>query len=384
LLRLADRAKISGNLEQAVEYLELGAELDPENPLYIHELADVFEKLGLASEASTARRTAEKLEDAFIVYRDALIHLKKETYQEGIELLEPVVRENPRFDTGLSLLAILYRKAGHYDKALDVYSSMLEQDPSLESALQSSIWIKLENDDLEGALSLLEKTMQESVDSHLVRGYQRLLEEDWEGALAEFYAAQSHYPLHPRILHQISHCLEELGRPAEALSALEQAYFAYPDDPEIHHESRRIRYRYGLELEKKHKWENALIVFQRLSKEDPEDSHYLFHIGYSNQNLGRYQQALDSYFDGLNPETDSDWVRKNIAFCFTALNQYQEASDHWEIVAERSPEPVNIYHYGLSLIRQWKLKKGWVLVRKSARDGFAPAKRLLSKAGMDY
>jgi tetratricopeptide (TPR) repeat protein len=139
-----------------------------------------------------------------------------------------------------------------------------------------------------------------------------------------------------------------------------------------------------LELEKNENWEKALVLFERLSKEDPENPHYQFHVGYSNQNLGRYQLALKWYNDGLNPETDSDWVRINIAYCYTALNQYQEASSQWEIVVDRSPEPSYIYHYGLSLIRQWDLKRGWNLVRRSARNGYEPAKRLLSKAGLEY
>jgi len=335
------------------------------------------------SEASTARQRAGELETAFDSYARALESFQNQDFPAVIETLEPVVKKVPRFTTGLSLLALAYQKAGDSEKSLAVYKKLLEQDPTLESAVQNSVWIKVDQEDLSGALDLLNTSGGGGIDGHLIRGYQRLLEEDWEAALREFQFAQAQYPLHPRILRQISLCLEEMGRSSDALKVLENAYSAYPEDPGIHQDARRIRFNYGLKLEGERQWKQAEKIFERLHLEEPDNPDFLFHLAYCLQNQDQFQNALQHYFNGLQLGSDSDWVRMNLAYCHTALKQYPEASVQWRILVGRTKKPEYEYHYGLSLVREWKLEEGWSMVRKSARNGYEPAQRLLSRAGLD-
>ena len=84
--------------------------------------------------------------------------------------------------------------------------------------------------------------------------------------------------------------------------------------------------------------------------------------------------------EGLRIRDDQDWIRINAAFCYTALNRYPEAAAQWRVLVERNDKTEYTYYYGLSLIRQWRLKEGWSRVRQAAARGYSPAQRLLVRA----
>jgi tetratricopeptide (TPR) repeat protein len=203
-----------------------------------------------------------------------------------------------------------------------------------------------------------------------------LVDDDWEGAMTEFRKAEVSYPLNPKILQQISLCLNSLGRSEEALAYLEKAHNVEPENTEIDRTARLVRFEYGLKLEKQGKWNEALSIFQDLKLEDPEEAKYFFHEAYCLQNLWKYKAAVELYIRGLRLDPQTAWGRINLATCLYALSRHDEAAQQWEILVAESASPEYIYNLGLARIRQWRLKEGWKLIGQAANAGFKPAQVL--------
>lgn len=378
LLRLSDTVMRNGRMAQALEYLEMAVEIDPESPLYLRELEKVCLALGAFKQAKEAGARANRLELAFQAYSEALGLVSKGDDQRATVILESAVQGNPEFTTGALLLADLYRKGGENEKALVIFQSVLERDPSRARAREEMAWLYVDRGDLETALKILEETAAGDVNQVLLEGYRRLVGTDWEGAMTQFKKAEMRYPLNPRILQQISLCLSYLGRPAEALAYLEKAHSIDPENEEIGETARSIRLDYGIELEKQAKWKEALAVFQKLREEEPGEAEILFHEAYCLQNIWEYESAIELYEKGLRLDSQVPWVRINLATCLYALSRYDEAARQWELLVEGSRKPEYLYHLGLARIRQWRLEEGWELVSQAAHAGFDPAQKLLS------
>jgi tetratricopeptide (TPR) repeat protein len=376
LLRLSDTMTRNGRTSQALEYLEMAAAIDPENPLYWRELGEVYDVLGATSEGEEARSRANRLEKAFEAYAEAVGLVSQGDEEKARSILESEVRANPEFTTGAVLLADLYRKVGENEKALSLYEDLLKRNPSRARAREETAWIYVDKGELEKALEMLRDTSPEEANRALLEGYQRMVEADWEGAMVEFKRAQMRYPLNPRILQQISLCLHSLGRPKEALAYLEKAHNIEPENAEIDSTARLVRFEYGLDLEKQGEWKKALDIFSGLKQEDPEEAEYLFHEAYCLQNLWEYSQAIEIYKKGIRLDPKSAWVRINLATCLYAVSRYDEAAEQWELLVAASQNPEYIYNLGLARIRQWRLKEGWKLVGQAAEAGFRPAQVL--------
>ena len=357
--------------------------IDPENPLYHEELSGVYEALGAEKEARGARARAERLHVAFQTYTEAVGLVSEGRDTQAVSLLKSAVEDNPEFITGAVLLADLYRKTGKKASALDIYRSVLKRDPSRARVREETAWLYVDKGDLDTALKILRESGAENLNEVLLVGYQKLLEDDWEGALGDFKQVEFRYPLHPKLLLQISLCLNSMGRPEEALAYLSKAQTVEPEGQEIDDAARLVRFEYGLTLEKQGRWNEALAMFAGLLREDDERADYHYHEGYCRQHLWEYEPAIKLYQRGLRIEANAPWVRINLAACFYALSLYDEAAEQWEVLVGGSNKPEYLYNLGLARLRQWRLDEGWNLIEQAADRGFEPAQRVRKAARRD-
>ncbi len=378
LLRLSDKERHLGHPGRAIEFLEMAHDADPENPLYPSLLAELYQELGVASEAENYRQTAARLESAFEFYMKALELVSEGRPSEAVPLLEKATAETPEFATGTLFLAHLYRKIGEPEKALELYNQILEHNPSSSRATQELAWLYVTRGDLDSAVSLLESSTQRQDNLHLLEGYRKQLAEDWDGAISEFMKVEPAYPLDTGVLLQLSFCLSSVGRAEDALRYLEKAYKVSPGDTEIENAARQVRFEHAIRMENQGRWADALPLLERLCLEE-EKTEYLLHKAYVEQKLGRFKEAVEDYRSGLRLDPDASWARINLTVCLDALFLYHEATEQWQYLVAQDPQPKHIYGLGLSLVRYWKLKEGWSLVKQAAAAGHQPAERLLER-----
>ena len=92
LFELSQRRRLAGHLFQALEYLELASEVDPENPLYHERLSDLYEQLGQTERAGEEAKRESDLRQAFEKYITAMSLAVNGKRVEAIAILEPVVQ----------------------------------------------------------------------------------------------------------------------------------------------------------------------------------------------------------------------------------------------------------------------------------------------------
>jgi tetratricopeptide (TPR) repeat protein len=412
LFELSERRRTAGHLFQALEYLELATEVDPENPLYHEKLSDLYEELGQAERAEQEAKRERDLRQAFEKYITAMSLAVKGKRVEAIGILEPVVQAYPEFVTGTMLLADLYQKVGQQNRAFDLYLKIVERDPFQTSAREEGAWIQVQQGLLDSALRLLEDSGVQTPNYTLIAAYQRLIQEDWTGALEYFRQVEARNPLHPDLLQLISYCLSAQGEKEEALRHLDKADALRPGDPEIRLQMREIKFEDALGLISEKKWRAALEILQELMKGDVQ-ADYLLPMAYCHQQLGDLRQAVQEYRVGLEDEPTATWARINFAATLYRLGEYQESASQWERILPESktsdtyyqlglsyshlgrfPEaeyafdkavqlgdqrPEVLYNLGLSRLRSKRLNEARDLIRRAAVGGYPPARELWPK-----
>ena len=414
LFHLSRKRLSAGQPLQAQEYLEVAVEIDPENPLYHDSLATLYQDLGEDERAALESQQAQGLRDAFDKYIVALGLAGRGRRNEAVDILRPVVQEHPEFSTGTMFLADLYQKIGKDDLALDLYSKILQRDPTSSTARQKSAWIQVDKGLFDSALALLEDTESDTPSRSLIAAYRGLAQEDWAEALHHLREFETRNPLNPNLLQLISYCLSAQGDDDEALRQLARAERLRPGAPEISQQQREIRLEKAVKFTSEGQWNQALNAFQTLMKEDVQPD-YLSYVAYCRQQLGHLQRAVDDYRMGLEIDPSAHWARVNFAASLYRIGRHQEAADQWEIILRhaktadsyyqlglcyshlnRFPEaesvfakavelgderPQVLYNLGLARMQLNKLKQAWLLIRRAARSQYAPAKTLLQKAG---
>ena len=414
LFQLSEERRLKKQWSQALEYLELAAQADPENPLYYERLGSTYQQLKEHDAAREQLQRAERLRRAFAGYANALLLRRRGFVSEAARNLKHTLRLNPEFVTGKMLLASLLQQLGDKRESLELYLEILDQDPSQAAAREQGAWIRVENGRLDSALDLLKGAQVASPNEALVEGYRSMVREDWEGALQHFRIAEAANPLTPSLLKLVSLCLQELRRTREAVAYLDKVQKLQPDDPSVREQILGVQLETGIRRMEARQWKAALEIFESAIGKGSADSDTYLRSAYCHQQLNQLSKAVRVYRVGLAGDPTAAWARTNLAGCLSRLGRHQEAAEEWkEIVREsktpeaylqlglsyshlrRFPEseealrqarelgndsPRLIYHLGLAKLHNHRLSEAWELIHRAARAGFEPAQEMTRKA----
>ncbi len=362
LFDLSEIRRLDGKRSQALEYLDLAVELDPENPLYHNALARLYRELKREDLAVQESERGASLMRAFDVYTESLRIAAGGDLQSAIRTLRPVVTADPLFLTGKMFLADLWSRQGDTRKAGELYQQVLQADPNRVDAREKSAWIKTQLGDPASALELLraqnrpgrqrvpqaeDKTGTLQQNALLTDAHWLLREGKWAEALDRLQQVELRNPLNPQLLKLISSCLRELGRDDEALKYLDRAQKIQPDDAEIKTIRIEIQRQQAYRLLDAKKWQAAGVAFDWLSKADGPLPEYLLNLGYCRESLGDLAGASAFYEKGLRKDPGAHWARKNLAACLLRLLRYRQAVGHWENVVRTEKTQANLLQLGI-------------------------------------
>jgi tetratricopeptide (TPR) repeat protein len=413
LFELSEARRIDGKYGEALEYVDMAIEADPENPLYYSALARLYQILKQDQPAAEAKARATSLLRAFDQYALAL-RLANEDVSEAISVLEPVVSANPEFVSGKLLLADLEARQQRPEKALQLYQEALNQDPSRLEAREKSAWIRTLQGDAASALELLQGSSKAVQNQILTRAHLYMTEEKWELALRQLQLVELSYPLNHHLLKLISTCLREQGRLEEASHHLERARGLAPEDLEIAESAREIRLQQATRLLERHRWAEAAASFRRLTGEDAGQSAFWLNFGLlrgTDRRPGgggprlpaRTEDGTDSGVgsreSGLVPDAP-----RPLSGSICRVGEVAQAPALGPVVVAAGPvlraaraQPGSragfprgarrrgnsgelLYNLGVTKLRLLKTNEGWDYVRQSSLKGYQPALDLMAKA----
>lgn len=419
LLRLGEKKRADGRWSQALEYFQRAAELDPENPLYHRELSRAYARLGQMQQAVKEQTSAAELAQAFEQYAQAVMLHSRGRTSASISLLEPVVKRNPEFSTGMMFLAFLYRSSGQEARALDLYLKVMDLNPLATAAIEEGAWIQLRQGFPGAAIELLKKLNSENPNLALTEGFRAMIESDWGKALENFRKVEALLPLNSELLQLMAFCLKAQGAWKEAMDYLDRALRLEPKNTGIESQLKRTRGEAAFQLMKEQRWREALAAFRELIAQDI-DADYFLNSAYCHQQLGELPQAVSDYRTGLRGNAAAVWARMNLALVLYRLLRYQESAAEWETcinsfrksdaaapiapaeayynlglcysrlellqkaqdafqraIQNGKETPEVLYQLGVIRLRLQNPAEALILIRRSAQAGYEPAKRLL-------
>jgi len=329
-------------------------------------------------------------------------------------LLEEALRTAPELTTARLYLAALHSRQGRDEAALELYSRVLDQDPTQAAALAESARIRLAQGSVAEALSTLERGSDDSDNLELLRGYQAMQKQDFARALSHFETARANNPLLPGLLQLTAFCLSALGETEKALENLALANRVSPSPGEIEAQAAEVRFEEARNLQAEGRWQEAIGRYEALMEATEPDPETRFNLGYCYQRLGHLEKAAAQYSSGLEAEPETDWARANLAAVLTLQQNYELAASQWQILSRRQPSAPAfhqlglclshlgrhpeaeraleralslgddsarlLYHLGTCRLRLNKPETAWPLIQKAARAGYLPALQVLRQA----
>jgi tetratricopeptide (TPR) repeat protein len=237
------------NHPQAIIFLEKALEMEPDKPLWLHELAHCYEEM-------------ENLESA-------------------VEHMEKAADKAPRY---LDCLGVLYDKSGRDDQALECYQRAIKDNRDNTKAWNNMAWIYWERGDSDKARECCEAALE--IDPEFVWSLRGMADifyrlRDFEKAKEYCLRALSVEEDNEKTWAMLADSCSELGDYDEAIQALERAVELNPEE---------ARYYYGLgcyhgELDELDK---AVFYYNQTVEKDPE-----YVEAYVNRGAAYYNQRAD-------------------------------------------------------------------------------------------
>jgi Flp pilus assembly protein TadD len=105
----------------------------------------------------------------------------------------------------------------------------------------------------------------------------------------------------------------------------------------------QLFYQKGLKELWQENWSAALTYFQKAKEKNPQDADVLFQLGYCYGELGRYQDAIESYKQATRIKPDYDKAYCFLGTAYFGLGHYQEAIEAYKQSIRIKPDLAGIH-----------------------------------------
>jgi len=265
-----------GGEDVGLVYLQLSLYLEPNHPLTLLSLADLYETM---KKPAMAIETYERIPANSPLRRNAdvqrALNLEmEERHDEATKLLEQTIQADPADQEAIVALGNIYRSRKDYAKAAETYTKAIDlvKQPTKQnwalfyfrgiSYERAKEWPKAEKD--------LEKALELYPDQPQVLNY---LGYSWvdqgvnlDKGLKMVRRAVELRPNDGYIVDSLGWAQYRLGHYQEASDALERAIELKPEDPTINDHLGDVYWKVGRQLEATFQWRHA-----RDNKPEPED-----------------------------------------------------------------------------------------------------------------
>lgn len=129
----------------------------------------------------------------------------------------------------------------------------------------------------------------------------------------------SEVPAHTVALFRLGLLELQAGGPDAALTLIEQAAAAAPDEP-------RHQFGLGQALQALHRWDDAAAAYRRVLQTDPRSADAHFALGVALQSGGDYRGAIGAYEMAVNLQADLSGAFNNLGICRQRCGDLSQAA----------------------------------------------------------
>jgi arylsulfatase A-like enzyme/tetratricopeptide (TPR) repeat protein len=201
--------------------------------------------------------------------------LSKDDYKQAAEVLEIVLRDDPKIPQAQLLLATAYTKTNRADKAKTMLDAYLRQDPSNPRALMAMAEILANEGHGDDVLVICKRAL--AIDGRNAHAYELMADVymnkgDPQSALPLLRKATEIQPKLTRSRNNLAACLISLGKLKEAETLLDKIIAEYPKFPLAH-------YHLGLLREREGRLNDARAAYQAEVNNQPKSFVARFNLG---------------------------------------------------------------------------------------------------------
>lgn len=288
--------------------------------------------------------------------------------QEAIERflhLRDISESNQRINAIEINLALLYQRTRQFDKAVELFRTVIQKSPDDEIAKLRLVYALKEAGQLQEALSLSEELLKGSISqtyeeqpnkTYLVVAHAQMLSADDQlekaVALLNNQIAQSSSP--EELYLAISQIYADHEDYKEAERMIREGMLRFPD-------SEKMQFQLGALYEEQGKLEETEAVFQSILKKDPDHAGVLNYLGYMLADRGlRLLEALDYIRKAVEIEPHNGAYLDSMGWVYFKLNQLELAETNLlQALRVNDNDPTIYDHLGdlYSKLNQYELAR---------------------------
>ncbi|WP_200179336.1 tetratricopeptide repeat protein [Ectothiorhodospira mobilis] len=415
LVNVLSRAGDADAAVAAMEQVVRRREDDPRAHLALAHLALGQERLRVAARAAArALELDPHLQEARLLRARAL--QSAGDTKAALETLEEAVRQDPsdpdlRTQYGRALV-----QAGRFDQAREQFEAVLKARPGDADTLYTLGLIHIELQHLDRARAYLEQvaeTGERSAEAHYYLGRIAEQQGDEEAAVAHYRrvgegrrAAESLIRIarlraeqgdveearqalqllrrqaeDPRMQVQAylgeADILQDAGRPGVAMTVLDAALEAHPEEPDL-------LYSRALLAERLDRIDRAVADLERILAQDPDNASALNALGYTlADRTDRYEEALEYIRRALEQRPEDPAILDSMGWVLYRLGRLQEAEDYLRRAYERLQDAEVAGHLAVVLWERDRRDEAREILRRALeRDPDDEALRRLQQRWM--
>eukprot|EP01138_Halocafeteria_seosinensis_P016493 gb/GECG01016824.1/.p1 GENE.gb/GECG01016824.1/~~gb/GECG01016824.1/.p1 ORF type:complete len:1800 (+),score=238.82 gb/GECG01016824.1/:1-5400(+) len=249
--------------------------------------------------------------------REMGLHTKESLTQEGICLyqigeyeksfttLKSAVDENETCIDANHYIGLIHLRKEEFQQALDTFNRVLQADPNFD-------------------------------DSRLERGYVCVTLHRFREAISDFETVFDCHTTNVRLLENYGAALNAIENPEEALEKLGMVRKSGMEGASLSTQLYIAYFALG-------RFKEAFIEIQKVLERTPDDDLSLWRRGLALLELGRLNDAIDSFMEGLKLNSSNKGCYVGLGRCYNQLSEYTSARESLERALELGEDSAKCY-----------------------------------------
>jgi tetratricopeptide (TPR) repeat protein/peroxiredoxin len=369
LVNLGVLEERTGNLVEAKSYFLETIRTSPKFGLALQNVGDIYRRQGQLDEAQRFLERALQAEpdNPKVSYSLGMLYAQRGNSQKGREYLLKALRLLPRYPEALNNLGVLYIRDHQVDEGLAAFRDSIRIAPEFEDAYLNMARVHIASGNRQEARAALHELLERQPD------HPAALKLNGELADGEVQLDDSSQPSaspfsDPAAAGGYSNTLANNSR------ELVREYLEERGSVALSDQSEKELYQKASELLSKGRYDSAIEVFQRGTRQFPRSARLATGLGLAQYSSGRYAEAISSLTAASDIAPSDSRACLFLAKASLALNRpSEEVVRRMERFARLYPkDPLAAYYYAMVV---WKVGG-----RQGSQANLAQVESLLKRA----
>lgn len=267
--------------------------------------------------------------------KTGLVHLELEQYDKAIAVFTSMLEKDPAADNIRIYLGVAYEEKGILEDALKEFNKIPGSSPQFPEAVSHVALILKEQGKTEAAIAVLRDAIianPNSLELHLNLSTLYESIDKPQAGLDVLLKSENLFQKEPRFHFRIGVLFDKLGKRAETISHMKQILQLDPNDAQA---LNYLGYTYaemGINLEEALKYVKQAVAIR------PNDAFILDSLGWTYYKLKRYDEASKALEQAISLVNDDPTIVEHLGDVYAARRAVKKALQQYQRALELAPE----------------------------------------------